>query len=331
MLESIKKLVVLMVACLLGALGFAEQGNGFAAPNDTADATQPDRRMHGTMKPKFLMPKEDGGGEFDRPLLHNLLRISDSIYCGGQPASEQAFTSLSRLGVKTVVSVDGAKPDVATARRYGLRYVHIPMGYEGVGEGVVRSFKRLVRDADGPFYIHCHHGRHRGPAAAAIACVTSGIADGKQALAILELAGTSQDYAGLWRDVENCQVPADDAELPVLREIADVGTFTAAMASIDRAYHHLKLCRDAAWATPDDHPDLIPAQLALLLKERLRESARNLAGSYDEEFKTWLLQAGGLAQELENGLRTRKPADEITEKFRMLEDSCKRCHETYRN
>jgi hypothetical protein len=32
--------------------------------------------------------------------------------------------------VKTIVSVDGGKPDVETARKHGIRYVHLPIGYD---------------------------------------------------------------------------------------------------------------------------------------------------------------------------------------------------------
>src|SRR5690606_17968735 len=120
------------------------------------------------------------------PHLHNLLQVSETIYTGGEPKDDAAFAALAKLGVKTVVSVDGAEPNVKAARAHGLRYVHIPIGYDGVSEEAGKSLARLVRDAQGPFYIHCHHGTHRGPAAAAVACVAAGQGTGKDALAILE-------------------------------------------------------------------------------------------------------------------------------------------------
>ena len=99
---------------------------------------------------------------------------------------------------------------------------------------------------------------------------------GKEALSILVRAGTSKDYTGLWRDVEAYTPPPADAELPELVEVAEVGSFTAAMAQVDRAFDNLKLCRDAKWTVPPDHPDLVPAQEALLLQEGLHEAGRNL-------------------------------------------------------
>ena len=64
--------------------------------------------------------------------LERYRRRSDRIGQGGEPHGEVAFRNLAALGYDTVVSVDGARPDVETAAKYGLRYVHGPLGYEGV-------------------------------------------------------------------------------------------------------------------------------------------------------------------------------------------------------
>src|SRR4051794_40365147 len=64
--------------------------------------------------------------------LQNLFRVSDRVYSGSSPEGDPGFASLERLGIRTVITVDGAKPDVATAERHGLRYVHLPIGYGGV-------------------------------------------------------------------------------------------------------------------------------------------------------------------------------------------------------
>ncbi len=130
------------------------------------------------------------------------VRASDSIYSGSEPAGDAAFAALARLGVKTIVSVDGARPDVDAAHKAGLRYIHIPIGYDGIPEPAAAALTRAGRDAEKPIYVHCHHGRHRGPAAAAIACIGIGETRGNDAPAILGLAGTGKEYAGLWRDVE---------------------------------------------------------------------------------------------------------------------------------
>jgi cytochrome c556 len=228
------------------------------------------------------------------------------------------------------VSVDGARPNVELAQKHGLRYVHIPIGYDGVPEQAGAALARLVREVDGPFYIHCHHGRHRGPAAAAVACIASGATKAKEALEILAKAGTSEDYEGLWRDVERYKPPAAGADLPELVEIAEIESLAAAMAKIDRAYDNLKLCQEARWSTPNNHPDLVPALQAFLVREGMHESGRNLAHDYDDQFKAWLTKAEEVADRLGQAVLN-GDLEQADKQFGTLMKSCKRCHAAYRN
>ena len=277
-----------------------------------------------------LLP--DGPTEADYPHLHNLLQVTGRIYTGGEPKDDEAFAELAKLGVKTVVSVDGARPKLDLAEKHGLKYVHIPIGYDGVSGDAGKSFASLVKNADGPFYIHCHHGKHRGPAGAAVACIADGAADGKGAVAVLEKAGTSKGYGGLWRDVEAYAPPAADVDLPELVEVADVGSMAAAMAQIDRASDNLKLCEAAEWKTPPGHPDVAPAQEALLLKEGFHETARQLAekNDYDEQFLAWIKQAEQTAAQLEAALNEGN-AEAAAAVFAEVQKQCKRCHVDYRD
>src|SRR5262245_5214765 len=65
------------------------------------------------------------------PGLHNVFRVSERVYSGSSPDGDAGFAALEKLGVKTIISVDGAKPDAEAAGRHGLRYVHLPFGYDG--------------------------------------------------------------------------------------------------------------------------------------------------------------------------------------------------------
>ncbi len=262
--------------------------------------------------------------------LNNLMRVSDRILSGSEPHGDDGFRILYRLGIKTVVSVDGLKPNTASAAKYGLRYVHIPIGYDGIPKEAGEMLARLVRDAEGPFYIHCHHGKHRGPAAAAIACVASGALDGKESLRILERGGTNRNYAGLWRDVEAYTPPPEDAELPVLVEVAKVSSFAHEMAQIDRTYDNLKLFRKSAWGTLSEHPDLVPIQEALLLKDRLQEAGRMMSTKDDKQFRLLLAEAESCATRLLAGLKAEDSA-QADKWFGQLEQSCRRCHANYRD
>jgi protein tyrosine phosphatase (PTP) superfamily phosphohydrolase (DUF442 family)/cytochrome c556 len=262
--------------------------------------------------------------------LHNLLQLSPQIISGSEPHGDEGFASLARLGVKTVVSVDGAKPDLAAAKKHGLRYVHVPIGYDGIGRAAGESLARVARECEGPLYFHCHHGQHRGPAAAAVACMAADGRTAEEALQILEAAGTGRQYAGLWRDVRAYRPPAAGAALPELKETAEVESFAAAMAKIDRNFDNLKLCRDAQWTVPADHPDLAPSQEALILEEGLHEARRNLTADRTAEFNAWLASTELAASQLREAIRLHN-ASAATAAFRQLESSCKQCHEKYRN
>jgi protein-tyrosine phosphatase len=267
------------------------------------------------------------------PHLHNLLHLTDRIYSGGEPHGEAAFAELAKLGVKLIVSVDGAKPDVENAKKHGLRYVHIPIGYDGIPAEAGQSLARVVREANaeaGSIYVHCHHGKHRGPAAAAALCIAAGAANNDEAKAILVTAGTSKDYPGLWRDVAAYVKPPRDAQLPRLVEIANVNSLTAAMSNIDRSFDNLKLAQTGNWQALPEHPDFVAAQEAVILKESLHESARNLSADRDAEFMAWLREAESLTTQLEGQLKS-NDSDGAKQTMIKLEASCKQCHTKHRN
>src|SRR5438094_7469150 len=61
--------------------------------------------------------RSDPDGPIQLAGLHNVLQLSDKLYSGSVPEGEQGFRALVGLGVRTVISVDGARPDAETARR----------------------------------------------------------------------------------------------------------------------------------------------------------------------------------------------------------------------
>ena len=274
---------------------------------------------------------EQGPTQADFPHLLNLKQFSEQIYSGGEPEGEASFREMKELGIETVVSVDGARPNVDLAKKYGLRYVHIPIGYDGVPEEAKLSLARLMRETSEPIYVHCHHGRHRGPAAAAVACQLADQADHSKAIQMLQAAGTSKNYTGLWRDVGRFRPVPSDASLPDLVSVAEVDSFDAAMASIDRRMDHLKACQKADWSPPSNHPDLVPSQEALLVKEDFREAVRKLdQHEYDTRFRTWMKSAENEAADLRQALEANQGAD-ASVLLKKLGNSCKQCHDAYRN
>jgi len=266
----------------------------------------------------------------DPPGLHNLLQAAPGVFSGSEPEGERAFRSLRDLQVSMIISVDGAEPDVAGAAKFGLRYVHIPIGYDGIDQQSQLALVRAAREASGNIYVHCHHGRHRGPAAAAVVCLAAGSMSVQQSGSLLALAGTSPDYAGLWRDVAAWQMPGADVVLPELRASAGTESLAAAMARIDRQLDVLKAARKAGWMGETARPAGRPAEAALLIAEAFRESGRHAGAAYDERFRTLLQQSEQQAQGLSAVLRQGQ-AELAARNLSELEKACVGCHVEYRN
>jgi protein tyrosine phosphatase (PTP) superfamily phosphohydrolase (DUF442 family) len=203
--------------------------------------------------------------------LHNVYRITDKLISGSSPDGDEGFESLKALGVKTIISVDGARPDLDRARKYGLRYVHLPTGYDGISRPQVLQLAKAVRDLPGPIYLHCHHGKHRGPAAAsAIHLCLDEKCSVEQAVAEMKLAGTDPHYIGLYETAKALVRPSKlelDQIAADFPEVAAVSALAQVMVQIDGRWDNLKLVRSAGGKVPADHPDIDPPHEALQLAE----------------------------------------------------------------
>ncbi len=277
-------------------------------------------------------------GQVEAPGLHNVYRLSEKIFSGSSPEGDEGFQSLQKLGVKTVLSVDGARPEVERARKYGLRYVHIPVGYDGVPEAQGLRVAKAVRDLPGPVYVHCHHGKHRGPAAAAVArlCVDEGCGV-EAALEGMRRAGTDPRYQGLYDAPRRLRRPTreDLDRVPDdFPEVAEVTALAAVMVSVDERWDHLKLAYAAGWKAPPGHPDIDPAHEALQLTEHYREASRMPAvRERPEEFRRLLKDAEEGAKELEAAVRRREGVDGAAaeQAFRRSGAACAACHAQFRD
>jgi protein tyrosine phosphatase (PTP) superfamily phosphohydrolase (DUF442 family) len=283
-----------------------------------------------------------GGGDppapLDLPGIENVFRLDDRLYSGGEPRGSEDFARLQKLGIKTVLSVDGTTPDVAAAKEYGLRYVHLPIGYDGIPARRALEIAKAAKALPGPLYVHCHHGKHRGPAAAAII----GIADRRwsqsDALAWLAKAGTSPEYAGLFRCVREFSAPDDEvlADVPdEFPERAEVPDLVEAMVQIDGRWEILQAIRKAGGKAPADHPDVVPEAEALLLAEHYRELIRlDEVRERGEPFAAKVRDAEANALRLRDLLRSSDAPDHdeaLANAFKAAENDCKRCHAAHRN
>lgn len=277
--------------------------------------------------------------------LHHVFRLTERVYSGSQPESEDALAGLARLGITTVVSVDGALPDVEAARRHGLRYIHLPVGYDGISSNRVAQLAQ-AGSLPGKIYVHCHHGRHRGPAAAAI---MSRLASGWSAAegeAFLRLAGTAPDYAGLYRSVRELPRPASapvgtaGTDLPERTPSTPV---VGAMVEIDRLFDSLKKLGATGWTSPSPGkaggiPSQVGRETAVLLWEQFRELGRHPdTTSRPAGYQSMLAEAETAAAALQAAWSAGPEAGEAVSAtvfdahLERLNQACLACHRRHRN
>ena len=210
--------------------------------------------------------------------IQNLRQVAPGLLSGSQPEGAAAFEELARRGVKVLISVDGATPDVEAAHKFGLRYVHVPIGYDNIGPQQRADLVEAVKTATGPVFLHCHHGQHRGPAAAAYCGMAIRKLSAPAALEVLKAAGTRADYTGLWDAVRKFEPPTVPAG--PLKEAAPVEPITGAMVRIDHHWTGIdKQIQAGAITDPQEF-----AREALLLAEEFRELPR-ISPTTDEKLK----------------------------------------------
>ncbi len=269
--------------------------------------------------------------------LHNVLRVTPRMYSGNSPESDEAFAELQALGVKTIISVDGAKPMVDRAAAYGMRYVHLPVGYDGIDPRQQVLIAQAYRDLEGPFFIHCHHGKHRGPAAAASAAVIVGDLSPEQGVAFLKAAKTALSYPGLYECVSSISPEFNSflEKAPPATSLPSVATVSGMvdnMVGIDFCFVNLEHVKKAGWAVPKDHPDIVPAAEA----GRLADHYRVLMEDPDckakpPEFIALMKRSWEEAQALEDAMVAKEDGPSLDRLFAAVGQSCKDCHNSHRN
>jgi hypothetical protein len=195
------------------------------------------------------------------------------------------------------------------------------------GEELAKAVQ--VAEASGPVYLHCHHGKHRGPTAAAVVCRALDGWSPEQAVDFLHQAGTAPDYAGLYRDARAFRPPsaAELERMPAnFPETAKTAPLVDTMVAIDQHCDALKAAQKNAWSGD-------AGQTATLMWELFREAARDPAvQERGEDFLAKLAAGEKDAERLRRVLGD--PTGPVADRdaaLRAMNQDCADCHKVYRN
>lgn len=265
--------------------------------------------------------------------LHNVFQLSSNITVGSEPSTD-GLHQIQKFGVKTIISVDGKVPDAATAKSLGMRYVHIPIQYKTLTDEEIALLAKTFRECEAPFFVHCFHGKHRGPSAAAIGRRALDGASPERAIAEMrQWSGTAADYEGLYAAVLTKAVPDAAATRAVAFSFPEAEMpegVPAWMSRMERMNDALKRMAANAWQPDPHHPDLVPLEAAKNLASLTASNWCEGGKAMDAEMVALQKDAVRLSEAL---VATIAGGDNAAKSaaHKSLLQSCTACHKLYRN
>jgi protein tyrosine phosphatase (PTP) superfamily phosphohydrolase (DUF442 family) len=324
------------ILLLAGACGSGPEPAGDPSRTLSVDAEVDAYELAGSIPLPQTPPEE-------LPGLHNVYHLSGAVISGSEPHGEEAFEALAAMGVRTILSVDGKVPDRELAARHGMRYVHAPIRYDGIEDEELIQIAKTFRELEGPFYVHCFHGKHRGPAAAAVGRIVIDGADRVRAVSEMrQWCGTSKKYRGLYETLAAHELPSAETtsayewDFPAAKPVAGL---RGAMVDMARHFDDLELAVLADFGPDPEHPDLAPLNDARVLL-RLFEGCLDLeeVDARPADFRADLerSRAAGadLVELLEGRIGEALSPDDLRRAgaaFESIDQACASCHKGYRN
>lgn len=276
----------------------------------------------------------------ERPGLHNVFWLSPRICSGSEPEGREALEELARQGVRTLISVDGKVPDGAGAAELGMRYVHIPIQYSGITEEERLQLAKTFRELEAPFYVHCFHGKHRGPAGAAVGRV---VLDGvERQVAIAEMrqySGTSRKYEGLYEVIASGYLPTASETEGSDFDFADARApegLVEVMVALSRGHDRLAALATRDWSADPAHPDVDALNEAQKMLDAYSAAlALDEVQGGPEDLRELFEGSRASADQLTRALRAPSPeraeaSESARAAFLALKADCTACHRLYR-
>ncbi len=338
MSRLLSKLIVVSLLVSLASCHAVDSSSTVKTPKtqtiDTSLEAEPAYELATLVRLEKRQPLESEG-------LHNVYVLSENISSGSEPEGEEAFARLQEMGIKTILSVDGKLPEEALAKAHGMRYVHIPIQYKGIEDKALLHIAKTFRELEGPFYVHCFHGRHRGPAAAAVGRIVLDGASRKKALAEMrQWFGTSSKYEGLYQLIAHGALPSESLtqeaswDFPAAHRVEGIAS---SMVSISRAEDALKTSAKLNWGIDPGHPDFNAVNEANILLESFeRMSALSAVSQGPPSLRANAKASIFATQQLKDQLSRFAQGDAAAGQLALgsmktIKRLCSSCHRAHRN
>ena len=154
------------------------------------------------------------------PGVPNFHQVNEHVYRGGQP-TDQGWSSIAKLGVKTVVDLRRPGEHATAAEKEaveaaGMRYVNVPMlGVVAPDDEQVAQVLGLFESASaGPVFVHCKRGADRTGTVVACYRMTHDHWSNGQAFAEAKSYGLHWTEIGMKHYIKTYQAPSEFAMSP---------------------------------------------------------------------------------------------------------------------
>jgi protein tyrosine phosphatase (PTP) superfamily phosphohydrolase (DUF442 family) len=96
-------------------------------------------------------------------LKNYVVQYDDTLYRGGEPFAASAAAPLKKYGIRTIISITPTDHERDFCRQNDFNLIEIPFEKTtGLSPADLQQYLQTLKTTDGPFYVHCHGGAHRG-------------------------------------------------------------------------------------------------------------------------------------------------------------------------
>jgi hypothetical protein len=259
-------------------------------------------------------------------------QLNDLILAGDATPDAAALEDLRNLGVRTVISIDQAPPDVFLVAGKGLESIHSPIRFGQPDPGELMTVLSAMAATTGPYYFHGGGNDSRGLWVGAMATAWNERRAGTRAVRLLHAMDFPADLSAYWLaavddafDLGQDRVRAIPADFHARRQPAPARVW---MHQALRSFVVLREAEEAGWVSAPSHGRTTPDFEAEALADTLERWVA-LQGSEHPGWVPGIEAAAARARALAGALRERDPAA-VADAWSGLRSACMECHNAHR-